>query len=81
MYDGLIFSFVHMFHLSHFISRGVSIISASGGLHQAIFFICTYQDESTFAERGSTWLFVISAFRTLLMVERVGFDVKDYWHC
>ena len=68
MYDRLIFSFVHMFHLSHFISRGVSIISASGGLHQAIFFICTYQDESTFAERGSAWLFVISAFRTLLMV-------------
>ena len=68
MYDRLIFSFVHMFHLSHFISRGVSIISASGGLHQATIFIFTYQDESPFAERGSAWLFVISAFRTLLMV-------------
>ena len=68
MYDRLIFSFVHMFHLSHFISRGVSIISASGGLHQATIFIFTYQDESPFAEWGSAWLFVISAFRTLLMV-------------
>ena len=68
MYDRLIFSFVRMFHLSHFIFRGVSIISASGGLHQAITFIFTYQDASPFAEWGYAWLFVIRAFRTLLMV-------------
>ena len=46
MYDRLIFSFVRMFHLNHSIFRGVSIISASGGLQQAIIFIFTYQDES-----------------------------------
>ena len=67
MYDRLIFSFVRMFHLNHSIFRGVSVISASGGLQQAIIFIFTYQDES-FAERGSAWLFTIGAFRTLLMV-------------